>query len=346
MKKIAVFCLLFILIIGFATMVRPFKEPLIEEAGSNETLFLIPLEGDNIETQDKLQSENYLEEQMVASKRVELDQRWLNTGRLRRAGRWIPQQQVITVDRTPVNLEWTSDSDRGSSDKNQGIISEDKNSISFGIDWYITATIKEDDAYKYLYWYGIDRDNMKEKDGYPYSVKARPLKDVVDKEVRRMVASLYNQKAGKLGLKDIMDEKERISNEINEEVIEHFKQKGITITASGWTGDMTYFDNSVQNAINEEFKAEKEREAQSQRNEMKIEIAEAERDAAEERQKMWDIVERTRQYDIMDNYIEMLLDKDEGWLPRVLLQPESGGNGQPFMLDIPMPENLEESDIE
>ena len=38
----------------------------------------------------------------------------------------------------------------------------------------------------------------------------------------------------------------------------------------------------------------------------------------------------------MDDYIEMLETKGEGWLPRVLLQPSQDSN-QPFMLDLPMP---------
>lgn len=325
-------------------VVREYKKPLIEEASTNETLIVAPLEGNNLDTQAQMDSLEYLEEQKVAAKRVELTQKWLKTGRLPNSGSYIPKQQVIKVDRTPVNLEWTADSDRGSSSSNQGLVGEDKNSVSFAIDWYVTATVLESDAAKYLYWYGIDQETVKLKNNWPYSVKARKLKSVIDTEVRRMVSKLFAEKTSKMSLDEIMKSKDLITTHINKEIEKHFGERGITITASGWTGDITYFDPAVQEAINKEFKADREAKAQTKLNEMKLEIAQneveiakQERMAAEERQRAWDIIQQRRELDILENYVEMLNEKWDGKYPSTLLQPGEDSD-QPFIMDLPMPE--------
>jgi hypothetical protein len=345
--KMKLLVLAVILLVGlFGTtgcVVREYKKPLIEEANPNETLIVVPLEGNNLDTQSQLDSLEYLEEQKVAAKRVELTQKWLKTGRLPNSGNYIPKQQVIKVDRTPVNLEWTADSNRGSSSSNQGIVGEDKNSVSFVIDWYVTATVLESDAAKYLYWYGIDQGTVKLKNNWPYSVKARRLTSVVDTEVRRMVSKLFAEKTSKLSLDEIMQSKDSITLHINEEIKNHFGERGITITASGWTGDITYFDAAVQEAINKEFKAERQAKAQMKINQMnldmaknEVEVAKQERMAAEERQKAWNIIQQRRELDILEDYVTMLNDKWDGKYPSTLLQPGSESN-QPFIMDLPMP---------
>lgn len=345
MKKLLLIMSVILLIITFTTgCMKEYKKPLIVEANPNETLIVIPLEGDNIDTQSKLDSIDYLKEKKIATKRIELTQRWLKTGRLNNSGGYIPNQQVIKVDRTPVNLEWTADSSRGSSNNNQGIIGEDEDSVSFAIDWYVTATVLESEAHNYLYWYGINKDSIKDKNGYPYSVKARQLKDVVDTEVRRMVSKLFTAKTSKSSLDEIIKNKDKINKEINEEIKKHFGEKGITITACGWTGDITYFDSNVQKAINQEFIADRERKAQEKKNQMelaiaenKVKVAEQERLAAEERQKAWDIIQQRRELDILEKYVDLLNEKWDGSYPKTLLRPDNN-NSQPFILDLPMPQ--------
>jgi hypothetical protein len=330
-------------IVGINIFLREYKEPLVVEANPNETLIVAPLEGDNLNSQAKLDSVAYLEEQKVATKRVELGQRWLQTGRLPNSGGWIPKQQAIKVDRTPVNLEWTADSNRGSSSANQGIIGEDKNSVSFSVNWYVTATVLESEAHKYLYWYGIDSNSIMQTQGYPYSVNARQLKDVVDTEVRRMVSKLFAEETGKRSLDEIMSSKEEISNIITDKIVEHFGKKGIEITASGWTGDINYFDPQVQEAINKEFKAGREAKAQKKVNQMNLEmaenevrVAEQERMAAEERQKAWDIIQQRRELDIMEDYVNVLKESWDGKYPTTMLN-NGGGSDQPFIMELPMP---------
>lgn len=345
--KMKLLVLAVILIVGLfgatGCVVKEYKEPLIVEANPNETLIVVPLEGNNLDTQAKLDSLEYLEQQKIAAKRVELSQKWLKKGRLPNSGDYIPKQQAIKVDRTPVNLEWTANSSTGSSSSNQGIVGEDKNSVSFAVNWYVTATVLEPESAKYLYWYGIDQDTIKYKNDWPYSVKARWLASVVDTEVRRMVSKLFAERTSQMTLDEIMAGKKEISTYINEEITKHFGKRGISITSSGWTGDITYFDPAVQEAINKEFIADRQAKAQEKTNAMnlaiaqnEVEIAKQERMAAEERQKAWSIIQQRRELDILEDYVTMLNDKWDGKYPSTLLQPGSDSN-QPFIMDLPMP---------
>lgn len=344
-KKILILAVLLVLGLFTTTgcVIKEYKEPLIVEGGSNETLIVLSMVGNNKDAQQQLDSLSYLKDNKVATKRVELTQDWLKTGRLPNSGNYIPGQKAIKVDRTPVNLEWTADKNRGSSSSDQGIVGESKNSISFTVDWYVTATVLEENAHEFLYWYGVNNDTAKQKGGRTYSVKSRQLYDVVNTEVRRMVAKLFTEKTGKLSLDEIMSGKDKLSQEIEKEIKEHFEEKGITITASGWTGDITYFDNAVQQAINEEFKADRKAKAQAKVNQMnldmaknEVEVAKQERLAAEERQKAWDIIQQRRELDILENYVEVLNDKWNGKYPSTLLKNGEGSN-QPFMMELPMP---------
>lgn len=325
---------------------KPYPKPLMVEADPNSTLIVVSQEGDTLEKQGQLDSLEYLKAKKVPSKRVELEQRWLKKGRpylflFDTNGEWIPSDKAIIVDRTPVNLEWTADKDRGSSSKNEGIIGEDMNSISFAIDWYVTATIIEEDAYKYLYWYGIDQNTSLKKGDWTYVVKARDLRSVVDTEVKRMVAELFTTEVGTRGLRDITTQdgiregiingKRSITASIKATITEYFKTKGITITATGWTGDITYFDQTVQDSINSEFIEDRKMAAQVKENERllgiatnRVDIATQDRLAAEELDKAWDIIYKQRLLDIEEKRLDIVEKHWDGDVPNTFLGGDYG----------------------
>ena len=58
---------------------RPYNTPKYTEIKSNETAFMIPLEGD-IKTQTKFQSVEFLNQNMIAAQRVEIPRRWVQKG--------------------------------------------------------------------------------------------------------------------------------------------------------------------------------------------------------------------------------------------------------------------------
>src|SRR5437899_10464895 len=76
-----------LLLLG-AGCVRQYDKPEYIEVDTSETGFLIPLEGDTAE-QVKFQSEDYLKQHKVATKRVQISHRWSQEGRWHADGKWI-----------------------------------------------------------------------------------------------------------------------------------------------------------------------------------------------------------------------------------------------------------------
>ena len=60
---------------------KPYDRPEFIEIDTSETGFLIPLEG-NTDKQVAFESEHYLNECKVATKRVQIPHRWVQTGRM------------------------------------------------------------------------------------------------------------------------------------------------------------------------------------------------------------------------------------------------------------------------
>ncbi len=70
-----------------------------------ENVFVFPLEGDTGK-QAKFQSQEFLQQAKVASKRIQITRRWVQEGRFGKVGRYIPTVAVVKVNRTPVTREW------------------------------------------------------------------------------------------------------------------------------------------------------------------------------------------------------------------------------------------------
>ena len=82
-KKIilVVLSLLLISMVFTGCMRKPYKKPVLVEASPNETLIIDSLEGNDKELQSQLKSLEYYKNKQVASKRYEIAQKWLTTGR-------------------------------------------------------------------------------------------------------------------------------------------------------------------------------------------------------------------------------------------------------------------------
>ncbi|MFH1366416.1 MAG: hypothetical protein ABIH38_00300 [Patescibacteria group bacterium] len=248
----------------------PAKKEMIEEIESNQTAFLVPMEGDT--AQAKFMSLEYLEHAKVAVKRVSHAQRKIVTGRGRWNRKWVATTRLIMVDRTPVTREWTGEKDRGTANKDQAIYVESKESIGFGVGVNVTAFVKEEDAATFLYWYA-----------------GKPLADVVDENVRGYVTSILSSGFGSLDLVDARGEKAAIFKKVFEMTQVHFKEKGITIDNLGYAEGLIYEDKEIQDGINDRFLAElsrqtaaQEKMAQDERNAMKVAMAIAERKSSQE----------------------------------------------------------------
>jgi hypothetical protein len=222
--------------------VRPFDRPEYVEIDTSETGFLIPLEGDSTE-QVKFQSEDYLKQHKVATKRVQITHRWSQEGRWPTDGRWIPTVRLVKVNRSPVTREWmtmqTTASAGAVQRADKAIWIESGDSVGFSMGFTCTAFIPEEDASRFLYWY-----------------PSGSLADVMDKEVRARIQQAAAEVAARYPLDNLRARKQEISDSVKQNVTNFFAARGVTITTVGMFGGMTYENPEIQKSIDQTFIAQ------------------------------------------------------------------------------------------
>lgn len=290
----------------------PARVEKFEEIGEHQTAFMVPLEGAAKSGQAKFMSIEYLNEAKVATKRVSLPLRKHVTGRFWFDYEWIPTMKVIKVDRTPVTREWTGDEKTGTTAKNQALWVESLDSIGFGVGVNITALIREEDAATFLYYYA-----------------GKPLKDVVDENVRGKVNSILSREFAKYELEGARKKKNDVFAEIAKETIADFKQYGVTITNLGLAEGMVYDNPDIQKSIDAVFGAEMKiqsedrlAEAQKATNARLFSIAENERKQAEEFAKAAEARKKQADVEVAIKFADAILiwaNKWDGHLPEKIL---------------------------
>lgn len=311
MKKKLALTLLLVLMLSTMTgcFWKPYDKPEFVEIAPNETAFVIPLEGKTSD-QGQFDSEQYLKDNQVATKRIEVPHKWVQTGKWSNMGEYIDTVRVIVVDRSPVNREWFNDASRSTSGKSQGFTGESMDSIKFLIGLTATAKIMEDDTAKFLYQYS-----------------GKSLAQVMDTEIRNKIGTILLETYGNMTMDDIRKSKDDVIEKVRNEAIPYFKQYGITLSNIGYVGDLEYVDPAVQKAINEAFNSEQEQKAVQIQNETKRDIAENEKKIAEIEKETLSIRRsvlnetlKMRELELKEKWIE----KWDGKLP----QYQSGdGNG-------------------
>ncbi len=316
---------------------RPYDMPEFVEIDTSETGFLIPLEG-NTDQQTTFESERYLQDRKVATKRVQIPHRWVQTGRMYWTGDWMDMVRLVKVDRSPVTRQWTADDSSGTSQLNEAIWIESKDSVGFSVGFDCTANIKEEDTARFLYMY-----------------RNKSLGEMMDTEARARVQSVAAEVAGQYDLDELRSRKQEIIDEVRKDVIPFFEERGITITTMGMFGGFTYQNPKIQEAIDETFVAQQlkvissakfsaqqkendriELEAQATANKART-IAEGEADAIRK------MAEATRkaQADPLFLQLKMLevqqdrITKWDGRYPTYLMQLGSGEGGPQMLVQLP-----------
>jgi SPFH domain/Band 7 family protein len=218
---------------------RPFDTPEYADIDTAETAFVVPLEGDTAD-QAKFQSEQFLEDHKIAAKRVQITHRWSQTGRgflWMESGEWIADVRLIKVNRSPVTRLWTADAD-----KDKAIWLESSDSVGFSMGFMVSAFITEPDAAKFLYWY-----------------PAGSLADVMDTEIRARIQQDAAEIAAKYPLDELRGKKPEIMKYVLDDVTPFFAARGITVSTIGMYGGMTYENPQIQQAIDQVFIAQQEK---------------------------------------------------------------------------------------
>lgn len=240
--------------------VTPYDTPEFVTIEPNQTAFVIPLEGATSD-QAKFESVELLKKYQVATKRIQIPHKWVQTGRGYWQGEWVPTVRTVVVDRYPQTREWQT------SDQNtQGFTSESKDRIKFTLGITATAQILEgEDTAIFLYQYA-----------------GRKLEDVMDSEIRNKIGTTLVEKHGTMSIEEIGNSKDKVIEYVRQVVEPYFKERGITLSNIGYIGDLKYVDPKVQEAINSKFTAQQNQEAKLIENQTMINAAKAEAQRAKE----------------------------------------------------------------
>jgi len=221
---------------------KPYDAPEYVDVDTAETAFVVPLEGDTGD-QVKFQSEKYLQDHEVATKRIQVTHRWNQTGYYDTDGGWIANVKVIKILRSPVTREWTADKTTGTGTKDEAIWVESADSVGFSMGFTCTGYIKEEDSAKFLYWY-----------------PSGSLAQVMDSEVRARVQQNVSAVAAKYPLDTLRSKKGEIIDAVRTDIIPFFADRGITISTVANFGGMTYENPDIQKAIDNVFIAQQQKD--------------------------------------------------------------------------------------
>ena len=244
-------------LLALSGCIKPYHEPVLAEISNSQEGFLIELEGDNEQTDTS--AEEYLRSHLVQQKRIEIPYRWKQTWRLANSGKWIPSARLVIADRAPENRLWVADRDMGTSERNEAIWLESKDSVSFSTGIAITARIEtRDDAVKFLANYPARPQDSVDPE-QTYQVKVSSLGQIMDEEIKNKVQAILSDRANEYDMDELRGRKNEIMSEVRLRCQEFFKQRGMTITTLGMAGGFTYANPDIQEAIDSVFEAQQDK---------------------------------------------------------------------------------------
>lgn len=291
--------------------VKPYNTPKFVEIKPNQTAFVIPLEGKTSD-QGKFESEEFLKDSQVATKRIQVSRKWVQTGRFNHQGEWVDTVRVLVVDRYPETREWSGKT---------AFVGESIDSIKFEQGISATAQILEEDTATFLYQYS-----------------GKTLTEVMDKEIRNKIGSVLLEKYGTLSIDEVRASKQSVIDFVRKQVEPYFKERGITLSNIGYIGDLKYLQADIQEAINKDFKAQQEAKAQATINEMNEAKAQSELEQAQKKAQAMKTLETMKELEIQAEIAKGLADGTLK-LPTTLIMGENDG----MLFNIPV-EGLKKED--
>jgi hypothetical protein len=226
------------------------------EIGANESAFMLPMTGANKTNQAKFGSIQYLDENKVAAKRVQIPHAKAdNTGTF--ADKYVSTSRVYIVDRAPYSRDWQNATDKGTSAKKEGFKFESADSFAIETAITISAQVKEEDAAKFFYWFGSQTvaANNSPESVFASTARGRSLAEVMDTVVHSRVQSILAKEFGKRKLIQGMADKSTIIDTVEATLKKEFAEQGVTITNVGFSSDLTY-EPKIQEALDAAFIAQ------------------------------------------------------------------------------------------
>jgi len=219
---------------------------------ANQSAFAIPVVGDNKTTQTNFGSKAFLDSAKVATKRFMVPHMIVHNPYWGTSDYYVPSVLLILVDRTPYMREWRSDV-KGTSKEDQGFDFQSKEGINIGTGITIGAMVKEEDAATFLYWFGTNNQQYTDTASHFASTsQGKSLAEIMDSVVRGYVQSALASQFMRYTFAEGNARAAEIMENVRQDVIKHFGEKGITIDYIGFSGPLSYSD-AIQKSIDETF---------------------------------------------------------------------------------------------
>lgn len=217
---------------------------------ANQSAFLIPAVGANKAGQKQFGSVEYLSDNKVAAKRVQIPHVVAaNTAMLK--DYYVPGATLYLVDRTPYTREWVDATDRGTSAKKEGMRFESADSVDITTGILISASVAEEDAARFFYNFGTNgvATGQQPADVFASVKYGKSLAEVMDTVVKAKVHQVLALEFSKRKFMQAIGDKAAIITAVEQIVKDDFAKKGITIAFVGYAEGLT-FDKAIQDAVN------------------------------------------------------------------------------------------------
>lgn len=227
----------------------------------NETAFWIPDTGGNKDSQNKMDSAEYYQNNKVPLKRFLVPHIALSGSGWGPWGNYVvPSGRLILVDRTPYNREWVKSAARGTSAIDQSFPCQDNQGHDVTVEVTIGASVFEEDAAKFLYRFGVKPpagDRTQPEIIFTSVYYGRSLTEVMDSNGRGAVQAMVCSQISTRDMEKVNSEAAIMLSNIRTEVTKYFKDYGITLDYIGWAGTFS-FSQGVQSAIDRSYIATKD----------------------------------------------------------------------------------------
>jgi hypothetical protein len=224
----------------------------------DESFFWIPDVGDNKTSQVKLNSEEYYLANKLPVKRFVIPHAIFTGSNPYWRDFYVPTGRAIIQPRTPYNREWTKDSKRGTSTRDESFPCQDSEGHNVTVEIAIGAYVTEDQAPRYLFNFGVKPPKGDRSDPqviFTSVYYGKDLPEVMDGVVRNKIQTLVCSEIAGRPLDRVNSEANAMMQKIQENTTRYCADKGVTLDYIGWAGTFT-FDKDVQQAINDRYTAQ------------------------------------------------------------------------------------------
>ena len=258
MKKIWFILVVFLVaMLTSCGLIKPYDKPEYVQIDTNETAFVIDLfaDDDSENAQAMLTSEDYYEKHLLNEKLVQIPHKWVKTGRMRGAGKYIPKLKVVAVSNSPITGTWDNE-----------IKVETKGSQGFTVPMKYAIRVTPEDSGRFLSKFPAN-ENAYENDGKT-KIRSKMLSSpekIANNQFKNVVAAELSKEFHKYEYKDVLPNRDEIVAAAIERIKVWSDEFGITIdNLAVWNG-MIPDDPTLQNQMDEQAKLAAQVETEKKR---------------------------------------------------------------------------------